>query len=312
METIKKHILYPGRSINKSNITNPVLLNRLETIKKDGFIVLENFIPKEQLEYLQNTIKKILEDTLSFETPSIAQTRIDPIKHKEIIDNYFRHTLKEWEEFGITFSKSEMKSYSQVLQDFKPSTLKWYVMKEKPFIDLWLNPELLEIVESYMGLRPYLQEAYLRRNFPASYKVMNHFWHRDTNHPDYLLKVFFFFTDCNVENGPHEYVLGSVQDRTLDGRPYYSDSEIDSLYPPNSEKRVKSVVKAGTVVIEDTRGLHRAVIPEVGYRDLGFAVFLPKSFFTRDSEPLYKISQSDFKTLSQIQKSYIPKECIDE
>jgi hypothetical protein len=173
-----------------------------------------------------------------------------------------------------------------------------------------LNEEILKIIDTYMGLRPHLVEAYLRRNFPAKYKVMNHFWHRDTNHPEFLLKAFIFLSDCKITNGPHEYVSGSIQDRRLDGKPYFLDKEVDSLYPDDSSNRIKSVVKAGTVILEDTRGLHRATIPKEGFRDLGFAIFMPLSKFSKTFEPLYKIHESAYSKLTEYQKSFIPKQNI--
>jgi hypothetical protein len=211
---------------------------------------------------------------------------------------------------GMTFDREEVRSYPQLLETFKPSTLTLFIPQVEVFWKYWLHPELIEIIENYMGLLPFLQEAYLRRNFPAKHKVMNHFWHRDTNHKDYLVKIFFFFTDCKVENGPHEYVLSSVKDRRLDGRPYFTDEEIDSLYPLGSEKRVKSVVKAGTVIIEDTRGLHRAVVPREGYRDLGYAVFMPQAFYHRWGKSTYQIESSQYNKLDDNQKSYIPDSFI--
>lgn len=310
MQTLKDRFLYLGRHSERMDSSDRLLQSRIETLRQKGFLILENFIEPVVLGNLQKKIKTVLEESFEFETPSIAQSRIHPETHKKEIENYFLSTLKEWENLGITFSRSEMKSYDQILSEFQPSTLKWYVMKEELFAHLWLNKELLKIVESYMGLRPYLQEAYLRRNFPAKYRVMNHFWHRDRNHPDYLLKAFFFFTDCKLENGPHEYIAGSVQDRSLDGKPYYDDSEVDALYPVGSENRIQSIVKAGTVVIEDTRGLHRAMVPETGFRDLGFAVFLPKPFFKPWGTPLYKIDNTTFNSLDNIQKQYIPNKFI--
>ena len=70
-------------------------------------------------------------------------------------------------------------------------------------------------------------------------------------------------------------------------------------------KHMVSKVKAGTIIIEDTRGLHKAGIPKKAYRDLGFAVFLPPNMF-RKSRPLYHIYQSAFDHLTEEQKLFIP------
>ena len=43
---------------------------------------------------------------------------------------------------------------------------------------------------------------------------------------------------------------------------YYSDEEIDDVWPISSPNHITSEVPAGTIIIEDTRGLHKAGIPE--------------------------------------------------
>ena len=160
-------------------------------------------------------------------------------------------------------------------------------------------------VSNYMGFYPHLTEAYIRRNFPCTYRVMNHNWHRDTNHDTHLLKAFIFFTDCDIDTGAHHYIAGSVNDVRFHDKPYYTDNEINSVWPTGSDDHMVSNVKAGTIIIEDTRGLHKAGIPKKAYRDLGFAVFLPPNML-RKTKPFYHIKKSAFDNLSQEQKLFIP------
>lgn len=285
--------------------------SKVKDLKQKGYIILDEFISPNDLIQFQKEYREKLEKNLKFETPCLAQTLIDPVQHEAQIKNYFKYKPTELVNFGLTFDSSNLSSYEDTLVQFKPSTLKTYLTDIPSFYSLWLDERLLNIIEGYMGIRPHLVEAYLRRNFPAKYKVMNHFWHRDTNHPDFLLKAFIFFSDCKITNGPHEYISGSISDLTVSGKPYYTDEEVDSVYPPNSKNRIQSVVKAGTVILEDTRGLHRATIPEEGFRDLGFAVFLPLSKFSNPLAPMYSIPKDYFESLSARQKSYIPKQNIN-
>lgn len=308
---VRNKIKYFDRYSFAFNAKNDSFIDsKVKELKQKGFVILEEFIPKTNLLEFQDEYRDILEKKLKFETPCLSQTLIDPVKHDSQIKNYFKYKPSELVNFGLTFDKSNLSGYEEALAKYRPSTLKTYLTDIPSFYSLWLDERLLNIVEGYMGLRPHLVEAYLRRNFPAKYKVMNHFWHRDTNHPDFLLKAFIFFSDCKITNGPHEYISGSISDLTVSGKPYYTDEEVDLVYPPNSQKRVKSVVKAGTVILEDTRGLHRATIPEEGYRDLGFAVFLPLSKFSNPLAPMYHIPKNSFENLSSYQKSYIPKQNI--
>lgn len=138
---------------------------------------------------------------------------------------------------------------------------------------------------------------------------MNHAWHRDSNHPRHLLKAFFFLNDCTLKTGPHHYIAGSIEDRRLDGERYFTDDEVRALYPAGSEREVVSEVPAGTIILEDTRGLHKAGIPEEGYRDLGFATFLPPIAF-RQRPALYALSDQTYQQLTKEQQRYIPSEVL--
>lgn len=164
-------------------------------------------------------------------------------------------------------------------------------------------------MEAYMGFVPILREAYIRRNFPCTYRVMNHKWHRDTNHRKHLLKAFIFFTDCDIETGAHHYVAGSVQDKRFREDRYFEDAEIDAAFPPSSDKQIVSTVPAGTIVLEDTRGLHKAGIPKRAFRDLGFAVFVPDSFL-QQGKALYDVKTDVVSALAPPQRRYIPKSAI--
>ncbi len=303
---IKKYINYPGRNISNINDQTEFTKHNVDALRKNGYLILEDFISSDLLGYLQSRVTLELESNFGFEYPCLSQKKIDEEKHKELINNYLRYTPKDLKKYGLTFDFSDVTSYNQILEEFNPSTIKLLIPNDISFFNLWLNPILLEIVEAYLGLKPFLLEAYIRRNFPAKYRVMNHFWHRDINHESYLVKIFFFLSDCALENGPHEYISGSIDDRTLDGKLYYTDEEIDKTYPEGSKRRIKSIVKAGTIVIEDTRGLHRAVVPQKGYRDLGYAVFMPHEIFTRWGDPEYCINKDTYLKLNPNQRSYIP------
>jgi len=284
----------------------------LLNLQENGYTLINDLIDKDNLEQLQKLYSEEVEKKLNFETPCVSQEKIDAVQHQHLIENHFKYTNQRLEEEGITFTESECESYSHVLSTFKPSTLKTYIPDNSDFLKLWLHPEILKVIEAYMGLRPHMVEAYLRRNFPADHKVMNHHWHRDANNKDYLLKVFIFFSDCNIYHGPHEYIAGSIDDTRLNGKDYYTDEEVDSLYPQGSERRIQSVVKAGTIIVEDTRGLHRARIPEKEFRDLGYAVFMPRRIFHKYDPQFYSVSKEVFNTLDNVQKSYIPNEFIVE
>ena len=306
-DRVRSRVVYSGSYAKRRLIPDLTLAeaHHAETLARDGCVVIENAISPDRLQAMQADLDAALR-ALDFEMPCLAQTRIAPERHRALIENFLYGSTREFIEAGITFDRGEAQSYGQVLREFNPSTLTVYMLeRSQAYRDAWLDPSLLAIVAAHMGIVPKLSEAYVRRNFPAPYRTMNHFWHRDLNTPLHLLKAFFFLTDCGPENGPHEFVRGSHRNLgVLNGKRYFSDNEVDGAFPPNGSEREMSVVRAGTVIIEDTRGLHRAKLPEAGYRDLGYAVFMPlRPFYGHGN---YRLPRAFYSGLSDFQKAFVP------
>ncbi len=281
----------------------------VEDLRREGTVVLDRYLSPEITAKLRGEFDAALR-SLDFEMPCLAQTRLDPERHRELIDDYLYATPAQLESVGAAFSRHEATSIDQVVSAFEPSTLTSYMLsRSSTYRGVWLDPHILAIVAHYMGLVPKLAEAYVRRNFPARFRVMNHYWHRDLNDRHHLVKVFIFLTDTSVDNGPHEFIRGSHRDLgVLNGRRYYTDAEIDAVHPPGSPRRLVSEVPAGSVIIEDTRGLHRARNPHTGFRDLGYAVFLPLPDDTRLH--CYDFPADDAAGLSAFQRAFIPRSVL--
>lgn len=280
-------------------------LNLIAQLRRDGYLILDRYLAPESLSSMQRDLAGALH-SLRFETPCLAQSRIDAVRDADLIRNYLYATPEQLRARGLAFERTDCKHYDQVVSDFNPSTLTVYPLAESDrFRAAWLDPFVLSIVAGYLGMVPKLAEAYVRRNFPSPFKTMNHFWHRDLSHKHYLVKVFYFLSDCTLDNGPHEFIRGSHGrfDR-FNGKRYYADDEIDAKCPAGSVDRVISEVRAGTVIIEDTRGVHRARMPDKGFRDLGYAVFMPmrESF----SESYFSFPRAEFDALTPFQRAFIP------
>jgi hypothetical protein len=293
-----------GRGADASHLTSEQSA-QLAHLREHGYVMFSHLVGTARLKKLQDEYRKRLEDDLNFEFPTLAQSRIDPVRDADLIKSNFLATPQALAKRGLTFDRSDVTSYVQAVRDFEPSTLTTELPDTQDWFDLWLDPNVLAIAEAYFGFVPQLVEAYIRRNFPARFVVMNHAWHRDRNHETHLLKAFVFLSDCTVKTGPHHYIAGSVNDRRIDGKIYYSDEEIRAVYPESSGREIVSVVPAGTIILEDTRGLHKAGMPDEGFRDLGFSTFVPPiAFLNRGS--LYKLSNKTFDQLSAAQRRYIP------
>ena len=281
----------------------------LDSLKVNGFAMINNFISSNTLDEMHSIFERDLQSG-HFEMPTLAQSKIDPQKHRSLIKNYLFGNGAYFKSQGIAFDRDEFHSLDQCIKDFSPSTLKSYFNPTTPlFFNVILSDFIRNIVESYFhGIRPELVEAYSRRSFPASYPVMNHFWHRDSNHKTFLLKAFLFLTDCDDNNGPHYYIKGTHKDFRLNGCRYYSEEQVRAVYC--SEKDIVcSKVKAGTLLLEDTRGLHRAGIPREGLRDLVYGVFFPR-ILPRWRASCYSINRDVYNGLDSKKRAYISKSCI--
>ena len=292
-----------------SYTSDPTVIDSVSKLRTRGFVVLDHLVGSPEFAELKGKLDKKIEQEFDLKFPCLAQSKIDQDRDQDLIATNFLANTEELSRRGLTFSRDDIQSYNQMIDIFKPSTLTVSMPSESAFYNLWLDPTVIAIVTNYMGFYPHLAEAYIRRNFPCAYPVMNHNWHRDTNHETHLLKAFMFFTDCDIDTGAHHYIAGSVKDARFRDKPYYTDDEINSAWPTGSDDHMVSKVKAGTIIIEDTRGLHKAGIPKKAYRDLGFAIFLPPNMF-RKCRPLYRIKQSAFDHLTKEQKLFIPSSNI--
>ena len=298
-----------GRKAPPLETMDPVAKVKLDSLRDRGFVTFDHLVGTPEVVKIQADLKKRIEGEMKFEFPCLAQSRIDQQQHADLIEKSFRVHASELARHGLTFERSDIENYEDLVERFKPSTLKLLMPDNHDYFSLWLDPLVLSVIEGYMGFRPVLREAYVRRNFPCSYKVMNHNWHRDTNHQHHLLKAFIFFNDCYVDTGAHRYIAGSVDSPLFRDKIYYGDEEIEAVFPDGSDDHIISEVPAGTIILEDTRGLHKAGIPQRHYRDLGFAVFVPPVLFRDDSE-YFAISRSVHASLMPAQQAYIGRSNI--
>ena len=102
-------------------------------------------------------------------------------------------------------------------------------------------------------------------------------WHRDSYSKQF--KAMVYLSDVGEDSGPFEYLLGShrygkiiheIMIKKKDGRllshSRFTDDEIHDLKQKLSLKSVKYVAKKGTVILFDSRGLHRGSPIKSGYR----------------------------------------------
>jgi hypothetical protein len=133
---------------------------------------------------------------------------------------------------------------------------------------LMADASVLAVVQAALGCQPVLALAALWWSVPFldhadSYAAQ--LYHFDMDQSNFL-KVFVYLTDVTSVTGPHCFVRGSHRGRPLalrrDGR--LADEEVARHYAP--AEIVEITGPAGTVFVENTRGLHKGKHPTGGDR----------------------------------------------
>ncbi len=134
-----------------------------------------------------------------------------------------------------------------------------------------LDPKLLEIVASYLGMWPRLHSVAAWLNHPTDAPAStSQLWHSD---PEDLkvIKVFIYLAPVDETCGPFTYVPGTqpfgreaAKAATCGKRA--TDDEMASVFPPASWRVCTG--PANTVILADTTGYHRGGKPTAGQRIL--------------------------------------------
>lgn len=132
------------------------------------------------------------------------------------------------------------------------------------------DTRLQDIAAGYLGVPPILDTVSAWFSFPsnAASSQAGQIFHFDLERVKWL-KCFVFLTDTSIDNGAHVFVPGTHKDggipRSILNRGYsrHSDERVADLL---SREPVLIEAKAGDVLIEDTRGLHKGLRVRSGYR----------------------------------------------
>jgi len=151
--------------------------------------------------------------------------------------------------------------------DYSPST----VLKCREIQEVLTNPKVLSLAQEYLGSEPIL-------DFVAMW------WHTKSNEADKKaaqmfhfdmdrlrwVKFFFYITDVSPENGPHVFIESTHKDYGIPfslrkkGYARLSDEDVERVI--SRDHWVEFAGKAGTMIAEDTRGLHKGAHVKSGDR----------------------------------------------
>ena len=146
-----------------------------------------------------------------------------------------------------------------VVYDFHPQ-----VLINNPDIQaLMQDRSIVALAQSYLGARPVLDTVNLWWTAAQGLRPDSNaaqLWHFDMDRVRWI-KFFVYLTDVGPQNGPHCFVAGSQRTngipRELLERGYVriSDADVAQLYPPHAFQRFTA--PRGSIIAEDTRGLHK-------------------------------------------------------
>ena len=169
---------------------------------------------------------------------------------------------------------------------------------EDPWLRFGVNPRLLDIANSYLGMWSKLEYVDVWYTPPAGEedRRSSQRWHRDFN-DRHLLKAFLYLVDVDEQTGPFEYVPRSAPGGELDK--LWPWRPLGENYPPEDElaeridgRAVSFTAPKGTLIFCNTSGFHRG----------GFASGKPRvlATFTWDSPASLKaLSERNYRFASR-------------
>jgi len=156
---------------------------------------------------------------------------------------------------------------------------------EVPFFNIAISPNILDVVNSYMGMYSRLFYYSVRRTKLSGSKLPSHSqnWHRATQEQKNC-RVYIYLNDVDETSGPFMYVskstrkkkYGHVAPQTALSRGYYSAEVVEAHIPESDRKAI--VGKAGTVIFCDSTGLHRGGYSNENVRTMSTFGFGAPSF----------------------------------
>jgi ectoine hydroxylase-related dioxygenase (phytanoyl-CoA dioxygenase family) len=128
---------------------------------------------------------------------------------------------------------------------------------------LLADASLLSLAQEYLGSAPIADvlSMWWHTNYHKQPDSMAaQFFHFDMDRIKWL-KVFIYLTDVGPENGPHSFVSGSHRTGGIPtavlrkGYARLTDEEVHDHYP--AERCLQLCAPRGSIIVEDTRGLHK-------------------------------------------------------
>lgn len=184
-----------------------------------------------------------------------------------------------------------------VRYDFTPQDL----LGNKDVQNLLADVSFSAVAQDYLGARPVIDVLGMWWHTDYSDKPdmdAAQYYHFDMDRPKWL-KFFIYLTDVTTESGPHTFVAGSHKTNGIPptmlskGYARLTDEEVENHY--GRQNIVEFVAPRGTIIAEDTRGLHKGkhvkqgdrLILQIQFSNSLFGGYYPKAELDKNvGEPL--------------------------
>ena len=218
----------------------------LKNINENGLFIKENFLNHYEIE----EIKKILinyEFSLRQMDGEVKKKTTEPKKYK--------------------FNPENPKA---VMYSVDPN----FLINQKIIQEILLKNEIYDIGRKYFGAEPIFDHVSLSisTNFnkePDGEAAQ--LYHFDLDKPKWL-KFLTYVNDVGITNGPHCFIKKTHKSNaipfSLRSRGYVRLDDENEKIKKLIKNEIKITGKAGTSIIEDTKGLHKGLMVETGYRIL--------------------------------------------
>lgn len=224
--------------ILKKKKLNKNIDEKIETydLEKEGYLIKKNFLS--------------LEDVLGFK------------KDLSKIDGYW---------FGDNYSSRVKEKKSDLIKSTKYYYNANDLLKLNSVQKILLNKKIKNIASTYLDAEPILYNINCWYSFPSLLPDSNaaQLWHFDMDRPKWL-KLFFYISDCNENNGPHCYIKGTNRNNNIPfkirklGYLRIDDQIINNEYKKSD--LIEFNFNQGDMIFEDTRGLHKGKQLKSGFR----------------------------------------------
>lgn len=164
---------------------------------------------------------------------------------------------------------------------------------------LLADPSLLALSQAYLGSAPRADVLSMWWHTPYHAQPdaeSAQFFHFDLDRIKWL-KVFIYLTDVGVDDGPHMFIAGSHKTGGIPwsmrkrGYARLADNEVMDHY--GAERHIEFAAPRGTIIVEDTRGLHKGkhvsgnarLVLQLQFSNSLFGTDYPKASITTLNDP---------------------------